>query len=98
MIVSKDKQKIVQAILHHDWLKYSIEQGISDLNPNDIQLYLKQFDLDIIIIDLQDKDEGLEAKYKQEGADQNVKVLFLNPKKTTKTQLTKIIDRYKLYS
>jgi hypothetical protein len=98
MIVSRDNQKLIQTILHQDWLKYSIEQGISDLNPSDVQLYIKQFDLDIMIIDLRGKDKELLAEFKRANTDYNVKLLFLNPRKTDKIVLEKIIDRYKLYS
>lgn len=98
MIVSRDNQKMIQTILHHDWLKYSIEHGINDLNPSDIQLYTKQFDLDIMIIDLKGKDKELIAKYREESANQNLKVFFLNPGKAKKTVIKKIIDQYKLYS
>lgn len=98
MIVSRDNQKLIQTILHQDWLKYSLEHGINDLNPSDIQLYTKQFDLDIMIIDLKGKDKKLLAEYREEGANQNVKVYFLNPGKGSKTILKKIIDQNKLYS
>jgi hypothetical protein len=98
MIVSRDNQKLIQTILHQDWLKYSIEQVVSDLNPSDVQLYVKQFDLDIMIIDLRGKDKELLAEFKRANTDYNVKFLFLNPRKTNKIVLEKIIDRYKLYS
>jgi hypothetical protein len=98
MIVSRDNQKLIQAILHNDWLKYSVEHGISDLNPSDVQLYVKQFDLDIMIIDLKGKNKELLAEYREESVNQNVKVFFLNPGKAKNTVLEKIIDRYKLYS
>ncbi|MBL7790465.1 MAG: hypothetical protein JNL75_11605 [Chitinophagales bacterium] len=96
MLVSKNYKDIAQSIIHNDWLKYSLEHSVGELNPKDISLYMKQYDLDILIIDLKENLSTIED-YKLAGKSENLKLFFLNPLNPKFYQLKKIIGKYKLY-
>lgn len=98
MLVSKDAKKLTQTIGENNWLKYSIELSIDEIKPLDIPLYTKQYDLDIIIIDLEnEQNEILQKEYKQISKDQNVSVLFINPHNSYKNKVKKVIGSHKLF-
>lgn len=96
MIVSYDHQKIIQTVLHNDWLKYSIVHSLNEMKPSEMTLYTKQFDLDLLIIDLKEKND-LKEEYKQISDRLNLPLLFLNPD-SKKAKLERIIGEYKLFT
>lgn len=96
MIVSRNRENLQQTILKNKWLKYSIEQSLSEIVPDDLTLYINQYNLDLIMIDLKGKAE-LKESLESIGRLNNVTIIFLNP--VTKTsRLKKIIGDYEFYT
>lgn len=95
MLIAKHSQGIVHTLLQNDWLRYSIECKMEVLKPDDIPLYVKQFDLDLILIDMKDNAHAAED-YAKVCQQLSVCVFFVNIN-APKNQLEKIIGNYKLY-
>jgi FlaA1/EpsC-like NDP-sugar epimerase len=96
MIISPYHNSISKLLIQQKWLNYSIEYSIDKIQCEDMTLYITQYNLDIIIIDINSLDEPIknwEIKLKSVNAN----FFFLNPSKTDKLNIKKVIGNLKLY-
>jgi hypothetical protein len=96
MIISPHYETISKTLTQQKWLNYSIEYGIEKIYFEDLSLYVTQYNLDLILIDMLSVTEPFgELKIKLKSM--NVNFFYINPKKTDNLRLKKVISYIYLY-
>lgn len=97
LIISSNHDNISKILNQQKWLNYSIEYGVDKIQFEDLGLYITQYNLDLIIIDVNSLKESIEEwiiKLKSIKS----KFFFLNPRKTDNLRLKKVIANLYFYS
>lgn len=97
MIISSNHDTISKILNQQKWLNYSIENCVEKIQFEDIDLYITQYNLDIIIIDTNSLIEPIN-EWKIKLKSMNANFFFLNPRTTDNLRLKKVISKLYFYN
>jgi FlaA1/EpsC-like NDP-sugar epimerase len=97
MIISSNHDIVSKILNQQKWLNYSIENCVEKIQFEDIDLYITQYNLDIIIIDTNSLIEPIK-EWKIKLKSMNANLFFLNPRNTDNLKLKKVISKLCFYS